>query len=252
MENKFGLIGKKLSHSFSKFFFEKKFKESGLTDFSYELWEMNELTDIKKFIAEKKYVKGFNITIPFKEEILNYLDEKSDEVKAIGACNCVLVSDTGKWIGYNTDWWGFFKMIENKIERKHKGAVILGTGGAAKAVAYALNKLNLPFVFISRKKQNHNQFKYMQYIELNKSIVETFPVIINTTPIGMYPDVNNMPDIPIDFIDEKKFVIDLIYNPEKTFLLKEAEKRGAKILNGLEMLYLQAEKSWYIWQNKTF
>lgn len=250
MENIYGLIGRSLKHSFSKYFFEKKFSELNLMNFKYELWEVDDLKNIKSFIDEKKDVKGFNITIPYKEEIIGYVDGLSDEVKIIGACNCVKINN-GKWWAYNTDWWGFLKMIESKLEKHHTAAMILGSGGSAKAVAYALNHLEMPYVFISRHGVMHenNSKSFVLYNDLNQFHFKAFPVIINTTPLGMYPDVNIAPPINIDFIDEKNFVIDLIYNPSKTLLLKESEKRGAKVLNGLEMLYLQAEKSWYIWQN---
>lgn len=247
MESKFGLVGKKLLHSFSKKFFDEKFKVLNLSGFSYELWEVEHLEYIKEFIAAQKNVKGFNVTIPFKEEIIRYLDETSEDVKVIGACNCVVI-DNDKWIGCNTDWWGFLKMIEGKIAPHHNAAMILGTGGAAKAVAYALDKLNVNYMYISRGSNKVMNKPILKYEELTRQHFEEYSIIINTTPVGMYPVVNSAPNIPIDFINEKNFVIDIIYNPEKTPLLEEAEKRGAKILNGLEMLYLQAEKSWCIWQ----
>lgn len=242
----FGLIGRKLSHSFSKKYFSEKFKELQLVDYTYELWELETLDNIREFVLSKKNVKGFNITVPYKQDILKYLDVLSEDVSKIGACNCVLIKDN-TWIGYNTDWWGFLKMIENKLENHHRGALILGTGGAAKAVSYALEQLHLPYLYVTRRIPPLHR-NIITYEQLDAQHFHAFPIIINTTPLGMYPDTDAMPPIPINFIDKKHFVIDLIYNPEKTLLLKESEKRGAKILNGLEMLYLQAEKSWYIWQ----
>jgi shikimate dehydrogenase len=244
---KLGLIGKKLSHSFSKQYFEKKFDSLKIRNFTYDLWEIDNLKNIRKFIENKKNVLGFNITIPYKTEIIEYLDIVSDEVKGIGACNCVLIKNN-QWIGFNTDWWGFMKMIENKLEPHHHAAIILGTGGSAKAVSYALKKLHIPFIFVSRKFQPHLSNQCITYDQLHPQYFSEYPIIINTTPLGMFPDTSSMPPIPINFIYEKNFVIDIIYNPKKTLLLQKAEEKKAKILNGLEMLYLQAEKSWYIWQ----
>ncbi len=243
----FGLVGKKLSHSFSQSYFSEKFKQLGLTHYSYELWEFNNLKNIREYIFNKKNVRGFNITIPYKEEIIQYLDICSEEVSKIGACNCVYIKDE-LWIGYNTDWWGFLKMIEHKLDIHHTAAMILGTGGASKAVAYAFNKIGIPYIYVSRNPNKQSNVFCISYQDLTKSHFEKYPIIVNTTPLGMYPDVQTMPMLPINFIYEKNFVIDLIYNPEKTLLLQQAEKRSARILNGLEMLYLQAEKSWYIWQ----
>lgn len=242
----FGLIGEKLSHSFSKEYFSQKFQQLQLHNYSYELWEMNTLNNIREFILNKKNVRGFNITIPYKQEIIKYLDKFSEDVVQIEACNCVLIKNN-LWIGYNTDWWGFLKMIENKLEPHHSGAMILGTGGAAKAVGYALKKIQIPFVYVTRNNTSFSD-NIILYEQLSSSDFQKYPIIINATPLGMYPNINTMPPLPINFIYEKNFLIDLIYNPEKTLLLQKAEKRGAKILNGLEMLHLQAEKSWYIWQ----
>ncbi len=247
IKNQYGLIGKKLLHAFSQKYFLEKFNHAQLSDYSYELWEIETLEDIRTFIFNKKNVRGFNVTIPYKEAIIKYLDDVSEEVIQIRACNCVHIKDN-RWIGYNTDWWGFLKMIENKLESHHNAAMILGTGGSAKAVAYALKKLKLPFIWVSRDANKDLNTKCIAYEFLDKIHFEKYSVVVNTTPLGMYPAVNIMPEIPINFIDRKNFVIDLIYNPEKTLLLQKAEERGARILSGREMLYLQAEKSWYIWQ----
>ncbi len=247
MKKVFGLIGHSLSHSFSKEYFTKKFIALHLSDYVYELWELKDLQNVRSFIKSKENVVGFNVTIPYKTEMIKYLDSISEEVKKINACNCVHIKNQ-QWIGYNTDWCGFYKMIENKLEKHHLSAMILGTGGAARAVAYALEKLSIQFVYVSRQKKLSSNVEVLTYDELLSDHFIKHRLIINTTPLGMYPNVNTLPPIPIDFINEKHFVIDLIYNPEETPLLREAQKRGAKVLNGLEMLYLQAEKSWYIWQ----
>jgi len=244
MNLKFGLIGKKLSHSFSQRYFAEKFKQLNLNHYSYELWELEDIKNIRSFIDQQGNVRGFNVTIPYKKEIISHLDSITDEVKQIGACNCVLI-ENNQWIGYNTDWWGFYEMIKDELEPPHTSAMILGTGGAANAVAYAFQQFKMPYVFVSRNKF-HSQC--ITYDDLNKMHFEKYPVIVNTTPLGMYPDTASMPAIPIHYLSNKNFVIDLIYNPEKTLLLQESEKHKAKILNGLKMLYLQAEKSWYIWQ----
>lgn len=247
MKKVFGLIGQSLSHSFSKEYFTKKFTALHLSEYVYELWELKDLQSIRSFIKSKENVIGFNVTIPYKTEIIRYLDNISDDVKKINACNCVHIKNQ-QWIGYNTDWWGFYKMIENKLEKHHSSAMILGTGGAAKAVAYALEKSGISYVYVSRQKKLSSNVEVLTYDELLSEHFMKHRLIINTTPLGMYPNVDTLPPIPIDFINEKNFVIDLIYNPKETLLLQEAQKRGAKVLNGLEMLYLQAEKSWYIWQ----
>ncbi|GIV26719.1 MAG: shikimate 5-dehydrogenase [Bacteroidia bacterium] len=246
MKKVFGLVGHSLSHSFSKQYFTNKFNTLQLSDYVYELWELKDLKNIREFIHSQGNVVGFNVTIPYKTEIINYLDIITEEVKNINACNCVFVKDN-QWIGYNTDWWGFLKMIENKLDKHYTSAMILGTGGASKAVAYALEKLGIQYIFVSRN-EHPTSSNVLSYNELVPEIFDQFTLIINTTPVGMYPDVEDIPPIPINFINEKHFVIDLIYNPEETKLLHEAKQRGSKILNGFEMLYLQAEKSWYIWQ----
>lgn len=244
MNLKFGLIGKKLSHSFSQKYFKEKFNQLNLDHYSYELWELEDIKNIRSFIEHQGNVRGFNVTIPYKKEIIQYLDSISDEVKQIGSCNCVLV-ENNQWMGYNTDWWGFYEMIKDELESHHTSAMILGTGGAANSVAYAFQQLKISYIFISR---NNFHSQCITYFDLNKMHFEKYPIIVNTTPLGMYPDIASMPAIPIQYVSSKNFVIDLIYNPEKTLLLQESEKRHAKILNGLKMLYLQAEKSWYIWQ----
>jgi shikimate dehydrogenase len=246
MHYKLGLIGKKLSHSFSKKYFEEKFQKYQISNYSYNLWELESLNNIQEFILQQKNVLGFNVTIPYKVEILNYVDEIFDEVKYIGACNCVSINNS-KWTAYNTDWWGFLKMIENKLQDFPDFAIILGTGGAAKAVKYALDKLQIKSIFVSRHPKNDDNV--ITYSQLHSQFFQQNVLLINTTPLGMYPDILSIPPIDLNLLNKNTFVIDLIYNPEKTLLLQEAEKKGCKILNGIEMLHLQAEKSWEIWQN---
>ncbi len=238
---KYGLLGKSLKHSFSPDFFAKKFKHLGLSNHSYETFEMDDLSDVKNQFTEFE-LDGFNVTIPYKEKIMNFLDEISPEADAIGAVNCVHIKN-GKWIGYNTDSDGFGQSIKPFLHYSHERALILGSGGASKAVIYKLEQLGLNCLVVSRNPQA-GQIKYS---DLNEFVLKHHPVIVNTTPLGMFPNTNQCPEIPFEFINSNHFCIDLIYNPETTEFLHNAKEKSAMILNGKDMLYWQAEKSWEIW-----
>lgn len=242
----FGLIGKSLSHSFSKAYFEKKFSDLGLRDYTYQNFELENISDIEQILVSNQ-LNGLNITNPYKEEIIPYLDELSVEAKEIGAVNCVKVIN-GKTIGYNTDTYGFSQSIKPFLEPKHNKALVLGTGGASKAVAHALKKIGVEVYFVtsSLKKDNNTFF----YTELNNFIFDAFKLIVNTTPLGLYPNISKSPGISYEYITPEHLCYDLIYNPEETLFLKHAKQRGALTVNGYSMLQLQAEKSWEIWLNK--
>ena len=238
---RFGLIGKTLKHSFSKSYFEKKFQELGITDSIYENYE---LTSIEQFpqLLNNAEIRGFNITIPYKEEIIPFLDSKNEIVESIGACNCIKVADGGLH-GFNTDAVAFRNSLQKYLQPHHKCALILGTGGASKAVQYALKELNIDYVLVSRhKKQNQ-----LGYEDIGDDTVANHQIIINTTPLGMYPNVDVDPPIPYPALTPRHLLYDLTYNPPKTKFLQKGEAMGAQIINGYEMLVAQAEESWRIW-----
>ncbi|TVR78484.1 MAG: shikimate dehydrogenase [Chitinophagaceae bacterium] len=240
----YGLIGFPLEHSFSPQYFAEKFKKEKLPNHHYQLFEVESLTEVKQ-IFETKGLKGLNVTIPYKKEIIPYLDGLSVAAQKTQAVNVINIVK-GKFIGHNTDYIGFQKSLKYFLSgAKIENALILGSGGSSSAVELALNNLNINTTIVSRKAGTNN----LTYNELDRSVIESNRLIINTTPLGMYPQINKKPDIPLDFISKNHFIFDLIYNPEKTLFLKSAEDKGAKIKNGLEMLYLQAEEAWKIWNN---
>jgi shikimate dehydrogenase len=232
----YGLIGKPLTHSFSKKFLEQKLY------CRYENFELPAIDALKDLVRTTENLFGLNVTIPYKEAVLPYLHFKNEIVSEIGACNCIKIID-GKLHGFNTVVIGFKTSIEKELKPHHKKALILGTGGAAKAVAYALNLLGIDYTFVSRSSGLHT----LQYSQLNKALLEEYLLIINTTPLGMYPQTETVPDVPFHLITPRNFLYDLTYNPEKTTFLKRGEERGAFIKNGYDMLVVQAEESWKIW-----
>jgi len=238
----FGLIGYPLTHSFSKNYFAEKFKKEGISDCRYENFQLANINDLPKTITENPDLQGLNVTIPHKESVLQFLDGSNELVKQTGACNCIKMVD-GKLIGYNTDVIGFEKSLLTKLKPEHKNALILGTGGAAKAVEFVLKKNGISYKKVSRQ-FSENNFIYEQ---LTPGIVKESMLIINTTPMGMYPNTNEIPPLPYEAITSKHFLFDLIYNPEKTLFLKQGEEQGAISQNGYEMLVYQAEESWTIW-----
>ena len=243
MSNNYGLIGESLSHSFSKTYFESKFKKENLNSCSYNLFELNNINAIKTLVNDNN-LNGFNVTIPYKESIIPFLDELSEEAKTIGAVNTVKVVDE-KLIGYNTDVFGFKQSVKPFIKNHHERVLILGTGGAAKAVDYVLQEMGIHTLFVSRA-PNASQISYEQ---INDYVVKHHYLIINCSPIGMFPNVNKKPTIPYAYLTDKHTLIDLVYNPIETEFLKEGKKRGCDVLNGLSMLQQQAEQSWRIWNS---
>ena len=244
---KYGLIGYPLSHSFSEKYFSKKFEKEKITDCEYNNFSLHKISDFPDLIKNTANLKGLNVTIPYKEKIIPFLDKIDKTAKQIGAVNAIKLekkSNKTILIGYNTDVYGFRKSLINKFENRHKKALILGTGGASKAVKYVLNNLEIKYLFVSRKKTENT----ILYSELSREIIEQHTLIINTTPLGMFPNTEKFPDIPYNFISKKHLFYDLIYNPEKTIFLQKGKQKSAKIINGLQMLELQAEMSWEIFQ----
>ena len=235
----YGLIGKNIDYSFSVKYFSQKFNNEKIIDSEYVNFDLREIEDFNNIEIFK--INGLNVTIPYKEKIITYLDEIDKAASKIGAVNTILIKDN-KLIGYNTDYIGFIESFKNNLN--FKNALILGTGGASKAIQYALNIKNINFDIGSRK----NNKKYISYDLINEKIKD-YDLIINTTPLGTFPDVSKKPKINYNLINENHFCYDLIYNPEKTSFLKECEKKGARIMNGLEMLKSQAEESWIIWNS---
>lgn len=247
MEKVFGLIGQTVSHSFSKAYFDEKFFREGLRDHHYELFPLNNIGEIEKLIQDTKGLTGLNVTLPYKEQVIPYLDEIDPVAKKIGAVNVITFKD-GKRKGYNTDSDAFYETLQKWLPPNESvSALILGSGGSSKAVQEALKKLGIPFKVVSRDKKLGD----LTYEDVNKNpeIIAGSLLIINTTPLGMHPNTNTMPPINYENISSKHYVYDLIYNPARTIFLQRAEMRGATIKNGLEMLHVQAEKSWNIWNN---
>ncbi len=242
---KFGLIGKDISYSFSRGYFAEKFKLLGLGNHSYVNFDLPEIEVFEKLLSDNPEVKGLNVTIPYKEAIIPYMTKLDAKAEKIGAVNTIKVNKNGL-TGYNTDFYGFQKSIEPFLKKHHKKALILGTGGASKAIAFVFEELNIPYKLVSRNPKK-NQLSYQ---ELDKAILDEFTILVNCTPLGTHPNVNQKPDIPYIYLKENHLLFDLIYNPEKTAFLLEGESRGASICNGHRMLELQAEKAWEIWNSK--
>ena len=238
---KYGLIGKQLDYSFSKSYFDKKFNNQTIKAY-YLNFECNSIEEVKG-VLNSNDLNGLNVTIPYKESIIPYLDELSDIAGKVGAVNTVQFKD-GKKIGHNTDVYGFAQLIKPFFKAHHERAMILGTGGASKAVSYVLKQLGADVILISRKRSDAITFSYE---DINDKMMQFMGVIVNTTPLGTYPDIGECPDIPYEFITDRHLVIDLIYNPTETTFLKRAKNQGAVTLNGKTMLEQQAEKSWEIW-----
>jgi shikimate dehydrogenase len=241
---RFGLIGKNISYSFSRGYFTKKFSELGLERHSYENFDLEHIDQFMGLLEENSNVKGFNVTIPYKEQIIPFLSKIDPEAQAIGAVNTIKV-DGQQTIGFNTDTYGFQKSIEPYLKEHHKKALILGTGGASKAVAYVLHLLGISYNFVSRNPKDGQ----LNYPDLNKEVLTDHTVIVNCTPLGTYPNINDKPDLPYHFITDQHLLFDLIYNPEKTAFLLAGEQQGSIIINGYNMLQFQAEKSWQIWNS---
>lgn len=240
----FGLIGFPLEHSFSKDFFKAKFNEENITDCEYRNFQLHSIDQFPLLVHTEKNLCGLNVTIPYKVSVMRYLDELSAEAIEIGAVNCIKIKNS-KRIGCNTDCFGFENSLKPLLEKQHTHALILGSGGSAKAVSYVLNKLKIDFTVVSSNRKENT----IGYEDLNEDVLKNHLLIINTTPVGMFPAINDSPEIPFQFITGKHFLYDLIYNPVETLFLKKGKLKGAKTKNGLQMLQFQAEESWRIWNS---
>ena len=238
-----GLLGKSLSHSFSKPFFEAYFASNQL-DATYSNFEIEAIEHVSSVFAIVG-LTGFNVTIPYKEAIVPFLDELSPEAKEIGAVNTVKIVN-GKKIGYNTDAFGFQQSIKPFLTNLHEKALVLGTGGASKAVAYVLKNIGIDVLYVTRNPSNSNEFSYEQ---INEYMLKACKLVVNTTPVGTFPNIEESPAFPFEFLSNEHLVVDLIYNPAETLFLKSAKEAGATILNGESMLKEQALKSWQIWNS---
>ncbi len=236
-----GLIGKSLQHSFSARYFAEKFAQEGLSDFSYQNYELPTISALPALLQKEK-LDGFNVTIPYKEQVLPFLSSLSADAKAIGAVNTVKADAQGLH-GYNTDWQGFSDSLQPLLQAHHQPALILGSGGAARAVYYALSQLGIEATTVSR----HPGPGVLSYAEASQQLAD-YPLVINTTPLGTFPKSWEKPPLELAIVSKNHLFYDLVYNPPETMLLQQARKRGAVTKNGYEMLVLQAEKSWQIWQ----
>ncbi len=244
MTKRFGLIGERLAHSFSKSYFEEKFLKLSLSNYAYSNYEFADLSKVNELLEEPEII-GLNVTNPYKTQIIPYLSQLSEEVKEINAVNCIKIVN-GKSIGYNTDCYGFSQSIKPFLEPIHNKALIIGTGGSSKAVAYALQKIGVDVFYLSRSAQVG--YNFITYDSLNANVINACKLIVNCTPIGLFPNVNESPDIPYEFITPEHLCYDLIYNPPETQFLLKCKTQGALVVNGLSMLHQQAEKAWEIWQ----
>ena len=246
--DKYGLIGYPLGHSFSISYFNQKFTDEG-TDAVYENFEIPNIDLLAEVLDSNPELKGLNVTIPYKQKVIPFLDSIAPEARAIGAVNVIKVVHEGKntkLVGYNSDVIGFTKSIEPMLEKIHKKALILGTGGASKAIDYGLNSLGLDTVFVSRYERPDT----IQYKNITPDVIREYNVIVNCTPIGMYPKTEECPELPYEAMDNHTILYDLIYNPDETMFMKRGAQYGANVKNGLEMLLLQAFASWEFWNGK--
>ena len=246
--DKYGLIGYPLGHSFSKNYFNEKFHNERI-DAQYINFEIPDIGDLPEIIDSNPELKGFNVTIPYKEKVISYLDYISPEARAIGAVNVVKIEHKNNDVilkGYNSDVIGFTKSIEPLLEKFHKKALILGTGGASKAINYGLKSLGLESLFVSR----YQRPGMIQYEQITPEMIQEYNVIVNCTPVGMYPQVDTCPQLPYKAMSTHNLLYDLIYNPDETLFMKRGKEKGASVKNGLEMLLLQAFASWEFWNGK--
>lgn len=238
----FGLIGYPLSHSFSRRYFTEKFQRESIDHCRYEQFSIERITLFPNLLADHPALCGLNVTIPYKEQVLPYLDEQDELVRRIGACNCIRI-EGGKTRGYNTDALGFEQSLREHLQPSHRQALVFGTGGAAKAVKYVLEKLEIPYQMVSRKPGQAN----LSYEQVTPALLHQYQLLINTTPLGMYPQVTEAVPIPYSALNEQHYLYDLVYNPALTLFLQKGQEQGAVVKNGYDMLVIQAEESWRIW-----
>ncbi len=240
----FGLIGFPLTHSFSKKYFDNKFDEEKITNCDFANFEIPQVNDIIPLIKQNPGLQGFAITIPYKQQILPYLDWMSDDVRQMSACNCVKIIN-GKLHGYNTDVTGFEISFKELLKPHHLKALVLGTGGAAQAVIFTLKKMGIRYLSVSRNELANG----IIYDDLNEALIEEYSIIVNTTPLGTYPKITEYPTIPYQYITPQHYLFDLVYNPPLTQFLLNGQEQGAAIKNGYDMLTIQAEENWKIWNS---
>ncbi len=241
----YGLIGYPLGHSFSQKYFTEKFLQSGISDCRYDLFPLETINRLPALLQHTPGICGLNITIPHKQNIIPFLDDTTHLPKGLSACNCIKITE-GKMVGFNTDIAGFEQSLSPLLKPYHTNALVLGNGGAAEAVKFVLNKLKIHYKVVSRELHSDSQITYGN---LNGKIIEEHLLIINTTPLGTFPNIDESPDIPYQYLTPQHYLFDLVYNPGKTLFLQKGEEKGAVIKNGYEMLVLQAEESWKIWNS---
>lgn len=240
----FGLIGYPLSHSFSKKYFDNKILEENINHVEFQNFEIPTIANIELMLQQNPALQGFAVTIPYKQQIISYLDWMSDDVKQMSACNCVKIKN-GKLYGFNTDVIGFEKSFIQLLQPHHKKALVLGTGGAAQAVLFTLKKIGISFLSVSRNKTTNT----ITYEALNEPILNEYTIIINTTPLGTYPNTSECPRLPYQYISQNHYLFDLVYNPPQTQFLLNGMNQGAITKNGYDMLTIQAEENWKIWND---
>ncbi|MFP2995952.1 shikimate dehydrogenase [Spongiivirga sp. MCCC 1A20706] len=242
---RYGLIGKNISYSFSQAYFTNKFKQLKLVSSRYDNFDLEDIEALPQVLKDYPKLKGLNVTIPYKEAVLPFLDKLSKKAEKIGAVNTIKFLKNGQLKGYNTDCYGFRKSIEPFIEPHHKKALILGTGGASKAIAFTLDQLGIIYKYVSRSPVKSN----ISYNDLDKKTIRQYQIIINCTPLGTFPKIEECPDIPYEYLTKEHLLYDLVYNPKKSTFLAKGEEQKAAITNGLKMLEFQAEKAWMIWNS---
>lgn len=248
---KFGLIGYPLGHSFSKKYFTEKFSREHIYDCSYENYPLTSVSQLPGLISSDNSIEGLNVTIPYKSDVINFLDEISEEAREIGAVNVLKIKRTKgkiKLCGFNSDITGILGTLKPFISSGLKGAIVLGTGGASKAVCHVLEKSGVKYTLISRNPKSG----CLTYSDIDAGLIESIGLIVNTTPLGMFPDVGSRPAIDYSLLNKSHILFDLVYNPEKTSFLRSGEERGCSVISGIEMLHLQAEKAWQIWNENEY
>ncbi|MCE3282264.1 MAG: shikimate dehydrogenase [Chitinophagaceae bacterium] len=239
----YGLIGFPLTHSFSKKYFDDKFLREGLRDCSFENFPLKNIEEVKELLTAHANLKGFAVTIPYKKKIIRLLDEGTKDVRQMVACNCVKLKN-GKLYGHNTDIIGFERSFTRHLQTHHNKALILGTGGGAEAVAYVFRKLQISYLMVSRGTDDKNAISYQS---IDRSLLEEHTILVNCTPVGTFPDIDQSPPIPYEYIGPHHYLFDLVYNPAETDFMKKGRTNGATVINGYEMLVVQAEENWKIW-----
>jgi shikimate dehydrogenase len=243
----FGLIGFPLGHSFSKKYFEEKFEREKITDVAFEIFPIPNIHDFNSLIAANPLLKGLAVTIPYKEQVLPFIDKLSEEVMSIGAANCIKI-ENGILTAFNTDIIGFEESFKKKLQPQHTKALVLGAGGAAKAVQFVLQKMGISFIVVSRTPSAENNS--ISYFNINEEMMQEYSIIINCTPVGMHPNEQEAPPIPYQLLNANHYLFDLVYKPAKTLFLQKGEAMGSNVENGFDMLLIQAEANWKIWNGK--